>query len=325
MLRRRRFGMKALPILKKVAVSILTALFVSFLTYGLLYISPGDPADLILSSKLGGMGLQKEVVMQYAEILGLNKGFFPMYRDWFVNMLHGDLGTSYLTGYPVIKDFVSRIGVSAQLALMSTAISLVLGVTLGILSGRRRNSFIDRFSRFYSSVSLSVPSFWLAILFLWLFALKLGWFPIADYQGIKSLILPAVVMGVSGCASLIRVTRSGILDNLSEGYVVTARARGLNDRQVFLGHILKNVMLPVVTMVTSNLISHIGGSVIIENVFSLPGVGNFLLRAIKLKDFPAILGFVFLMGMIVVVLTTIADLLYMAIDPRVRQGMYEKR
>ena len=325
MLRRRRFGMKALPILKKVAVSILTALFVSFLTYGLLYISPGDPADLILSSKLGGMGLQKEVVMQYAEILGLNKGFFPMYRDWFVNMLHGDLGTSYLTGYPVIKDFVSRIGVSAQLALMSTAISLVLGVTLGILSGRRRNSFIDRFSRFYSSVSLSVPSVWLAILFLWLFALKLGWFPIADYQGIKSLILPAVVMGVSGCASLIRVTRSGILDNLSEGYVVTARARGLNDRQVFLGHILKNVMLPVVTMVTSNLISHIGGSVIIENVFSLPGVGNFLLRAIKLKDFPAILGFVFLMGMIVVVLTTIADLLYMAIDPRVRQGMYEKR
>ena len=325
MLRRRRFGMKALPILKKVAVSILTALFVSFLTYGLLYISPGDPADLILSSKLGGMGLQKEVVMQYAEILGLNKGFFPMYRDWFVNMLHGDLGTSYLTGYPVINDFVSRVGVSAQLALMSTAISLVLGVTLGILSGRRRNSFIDRFSRFYSSVSLSVPSFWLAILFLWLFALKLGWFPIADYQGIKSLILPAVVMGVSGCASLIRVTRSGILDNLSEGYVVTARARGLNDRQVFLGHILKNVMLPVVTMVTSNLISHIGGSVIIENVFSLPGVGNFLLRAIKLKDFPAILGFVFLMGMIVVVLTTIADLLYMAIDPRVRQGMYEKR
>ena len=325
MLRRRRFGMKALPILKKVAVSILTALFVSFLTYGLLYISPGDPADLILSSKLGGMGLQKEVVMQYAEILGLNKGFFPMYRDWFVNMLHGDLGTSYLTGYPVIQDFVSRVGVSAQLALMSTAISLVLGVTLGILSGRRRNSFIDRFSRFYSSVSLSVPSFWLAILFLWLFALKLGWFPIADYQGIKSLILPAVVMGVSGCASLIRVTRSGILDNLSEGYVVTARARGLNDRQVFLGHILKNVMLPVVTMVTSNLISHIGGSVIIENVFSLPGVGNFLLRAIKLKDFPAILGFVFLMGMIVVVLTTIADLLYMAIDPRVRQGMYEKR
>jgi peptide/nickel transport system permease protein len=317
--------MKALPILKKIAVSILTALFVSFLTYGLLYISPGDPADLILSSKLGGMGLQKEVVMQYAEILGLNKGFFPMYRDWFVNMLHGDLGTSYLTGYPVIKDFVSRVGVSAQLALMSTAISLVLGVTLGILSGRRRNSFIDRFSRFYSSVSLSVPSFWLAILFLWLFALKLGWFPIADYQGIKSLILPAVVMGVSGCASLIRVTRSGILDNLSEGYVVTARARGLNDRQVFLGHILKNVMLPVVTMVTSNLISHIGGSVIIENVFSLPGVGNFLLRAIKLKDFPAILGFVFLMGMIVVVLTTIADLLYMAIDPRVRQGMYEKR
>ena len=317
--------MKALPIIKKTAVAILTALFVSFLTYGLLYISPGDPAELLLEQKMGSMGLQKEVVQRYAEQLGLNKGFFPMYRDWFVNMLHGDLGVSYKTGYPVLTDFISRLGCSAQLALLSTAISLVLGVTLGILSGRRKDSFLDKFTRFYSSLSLSVPSFWLAIVFLWIFAMKLGWFPLADYQGLKSLILPALVMGITGSASLIRVTRSGILDNLSEGYVVTARARGLNDRQVFVGHILKNVMLPVVTMVTSNLISHIGGSVIIENVFSLPGIGNFLLRAIKLKDFPAILGFVFLMGMIVVVLTTIADLLYLAIDPRVRQGMYEKK
>ena len=317
--------MKALPIIKKTALAILTALFVSFLTYGLLYISPGDPAELLLAEKTGSMGLQKEVVQRYAEQLGLNRGFFPMYRDWFVNMLRGDLGTSYKTGYPVLTDFFSRFGCSAQLALLSTAISLVLGVGLGILSARRRNGIVDRVTRFFSAVSLSVPSFWLAIVFLWLFAMKLGWFPIADYQGLKSLILPALVMGITGSASLIRVTRSGVLDNLSEGYVVTARARGLNDRQVFLGHILKNVLLPVITMVTSNLISHIGGSVIIENIFSLPGVGNFLLRAIRSKDFPVILGFVFLMGMIVVVLTTIADILYMAIDPRVRQGMYEKK
>ena len=317
--------MKALPIIKKTAVAILTALFVSFLTYGLLYISPGDPAELLLEQKMGSMGLQKEVVQRYAEQLGLNRGFFPMYRDWFVNMLHGDLGVSYKTGYPVLTDFLSRLGCSAQLALLSTGISLVLGVSLGILSARRRNGIIDRVTRFFSAVSLSVPSFWLAIVFLWIFAMKLGWFPLADYQGIKSLILPALVMGITGSASLIRVTRSGVLDNLSEGYVVTARARGLNDRQVFVGHVLKNVLLPVVTMVTSNLIAHIGGSVIIENIFSLPGVGNFLLRAIRSKDFPVILGFVFLMGMIVVVLTTIADILYLAIDPRVRQGMYEKK
>ena len=316
--------MKALPIIKKTALAILTALFVSFLTYGLLYISPGDPAELLLAEKTGSMGLQKEVVQRYAEQLGLNRGFFPMYRDWFVNMLCGDLGTSYKTGYPVLQDFFSRFGCSAQLAVLSTAISLVLGVGLGILSARRRNGIVDRVTRFFSAISLSVPSFWLAIVFLWLFAMKLGWFPIADYQGIRSLILPALVMGITGSASLIRVTRSGVLDNLSEGYVVTARARGLNDRQVFLGHVLKNVLLPVVTMVTSNLIAHIGGSVIIENIFSLPGVGNFLLRAIRSKDFPVILGFVFLMGMIVVVLTTIADILYLVIDPRVRQGMNEK-
>jgi peptide/nickel transport system permease protein len=317
--------MKALPVIKKTAVAILTALFVSFLTYGLLYISPGDPAELLLTEKMGSMGVQKEVVQRYAEQLGLNKGFLAMYKDWFADMLHGDLGTSYKTGNPVLTDFLSRLGCSAQLALLSTSISLVLGVGLGLLSARKRNGVIDRVTRFFSAFSLSVPSFWLAILFLWVFAMKLGWFPIADYQGIKSLILPAVVMGVTGCASLIRVTRSGVLDNLSEGYVVTARARGLNDRQVFVGHILKNVLLPVVTMVTSNLIAHVGGSVIIENIFSLPGVGNFLLRALRSKDFPVILGFVFLMGMIVVILTTIADLLYLAIDPRVRQGMYEKK
>jgi peptide/nickel transport system permease protein len=317
--------MKAVPIIKKVLIALLTALFVSFVTFGLLYLSPGDPAELLIMDKLGGTGLQKDVVQKYAEILGTNQGFFAMYKNWFVAMLHGDLGTSYKTGYPVLQEFALRIGCSVKLALFSGLISLVLGVGLGILSGRRRNSFIDRFSRFYSSVSLSVPSFWLAIVFLWFFAMKLGWFPIADYRGIRSLILPALVMGVTGCASLIRVTRSGVLDNLSEGYVVTARARGLNDRQVFVGHILKNVLLPVVTMVTSNLIAHVGGSVIIENIFSLPGVGNFLLRALRSKDFPVILGFVFLMGMIVVILTTIADLLYLAIDPRVRQGMYEKK
>ncbi len=317
--------MKAVPIIKKVLIALLTALFVSFVTFGLLYLSPGDPAELLIMDKLGGTGLQKDVVQKYAEILGTNQGFFAMYKNWFVAMLHGDLGTSYKTGYPVLQEFALRIGCSVKLALFSGLISLVLGVGLGILSARGRNKLIDKATRIFSSFSLSVPSFWLGILFLWFFAMKLGWFPIADYDGLRSLILPGLVMGISGCASLIRVTRVGILENLSEGYVVTARARGLNDKQVFLGHILKNVMLPIITMWTSSLISHIGGSVIIENIFSLPGTGNYLLRAIRLKDYPVILGFVFLMGLIVVVLTTVADLLYLAIDPRVRQGMYEKK
>ena len=118
--------MKALPILKKVAVSILTALFVSFLTYGLLYISPGDPAELLLTEKMGSMGVQKEVVQRYAEQLGLNKGFLTMYKEWFVAMLHGDLGTSYKTGNPVLSDFLSRLGCSAQLALLSTSVAVCL-------------------------------------------------------------------------------------------------------------------------------------------------------------------------------------------------------
>jgi len=317
--------MKAVPIIKKIIISLLTALFVSFITFGLLYLSPGDPAEMMLSNKLGNTVLNTEVLQKYAEILGTNKGFFPMYKNWFVSVLHGDLGTSYNTGYPVIKEFGLRIGCSLRLAVFSTLISLVLGVGLGILSARRRNRFIDRATRIFSSISISVPTFWMAILFLWVFAVKLDLFPISSYDGFKSLILPSLVMGISGSASLIRVTRICVLDNLSEGYVVTARARGLSDRRVFVGHVLKNILLPVITMVTSSLIAHIGGSVIIENIFSLPGTGNYLLRAIRIKDYPVILGFVLLKGMIVIVLTTIADILYYAIDPRIRQGMYEKK
>ena len=317
--------MKAVPIIKKIVVALLTALFVSFITFGLLYLSPGDPVELMMNDKMGDAVLNEAVMERYAELLGTNKGFFGMYRAWLYATLHGDLGRSYNTGLPVIQEFGLRIGCSAKLAVFSTLISSVLGIGLGILSARKKNGFADRLTRIFSSISISVPAFWLAILFLWVFAVKLDLFPIASYDGFRSLILPAFVMGISGCASLIRITRISILDNLSEGYVLTARARGLSERRVFLGHILKNVMLPIVTMLTASLIAHVGGSVIIENIFSLPGTGNYLLRAIKIKDYPVVLGFILLKGLIVIVLTTLADFLYYAIDPRIRQGLYEKK
>lgn len=316
---------KLLPVLKKLLLSLLTAVVVSFLAFTILYLSPGNPAEMLLMERSGGGNLNWDVVRDYADTLGMNDGFLVMYKNWFVNMLHGDLGTSYKTGHSVWTEFTARIGCSAKLALMATALALVLGITLGLLSARYRNRLPDKIVRLFSSVSVSVPSFWLAIAMLWLFGMKLKWFPIAKYDGFRSLVLPAVVLGLGGSAALTRITRGCVLENRSALYIMTARAKGLKEGAIFLRHMLKNILLPIITIASTNLISLLSGSVIIENIFSLPGIGNFLLGAIKLKDFPAILGFVFLLALMVVVVNLITELLYLALDPRVRQGSYESR
>ena len=316
--------MKTATILKRILLALLTAFFVSFTAYALLYYSPGDPAELLLMEKTGGPGLQLNVVREYAEVLGTNKGLLPMYRHWLVNLLHMDLGRSYRTGRPVWVEFKTRFVTSASLAVMATAISLVIGVSLGMLSARYKNRAFDRITRIISAVNMSVPTFWLAILFMWLFAMKLKIAPVSGDQGFRSLVLPSCVLGIGSSAGLIRITRICILENMNEEYVVTLRAKGLSEAQRFRRHILKNISLPIITMVTANVISLIGGSIIIENIFGLPGLGNYLIKSIQLKDFPVILGFVFIMSLTVVVLNLISELISYALDPRIRMEVYEK-
>ncbi len=311
-------------IIKKVLIALITAVFVSFAAYALLYLAPGDPAELLLMEKTGGPGLQKDVVKEYAEKLGLNRGLLPMYKDWFVDMLHFDLGRSYKTGRPVWQEFSSRFKTSATLAVMAAALSLIIGLLLGMLSAKFKNRLIDRFTRIISAINISIPSYWLAIIFMWIFAMKLKIAPVTGDAGLKSLVLPALVLGITGSSGLIRITRICIIDNLSEEYVVTLRAKGLSEPQIFVKHILKNISLPIIIMVSSNIISLVGGSIIIENIFGLPGVGQYLLKAIGVRDFPVILGFVFLMSMIVVIINLIAELLSFALDPRIRMEIYEK-
>ena len=311
--------MKAIPSLKKLVLSVFTAFFVSVFSFGLLYLSPGDPAELMAMDKAMGGGINKDVVAYYAEIYGTNQGFLVMYTNWIKGLLHGDLGTSYKTARPVLTEFTDRIGCTVKLAFLSSAISIILGILFGILSARKPDGIIDRVTRFLCSVNMSVPSFWLAIVFLWLFSMKIKLFPSFGYDGIANLILPASVMGLTGSSGLLRLTRTHILENQTENYVLTARAKGLGENRIFIVHILKNILLPLITMAAAGFISHLGGSVIIENVFGLPGIGNFLLSAIKLKDFPVVLGFVFLMAVMVILVNLIVDFLYQLIDPRVRQ------
>ena len=316
--------MKATTILKRIIVAIFTALFVSFAAYALLYYSPGDPAELLLMEMTGGSGLQMSVVKEYAEILGTNKGLLPMYKNWFVKMIHMDLGTSYRTGRPVWYEFRIRFATSLSLAVMTSVISLVLGVSMGMLSAKYKNKFFDKFTRMLCAINMSIPSFWLAIVFMWVFVIKLKLAPMSGDMGFRSLILPSFVMGLTGCSGLIRITRIGILENLNAEYVLTLRAKGLSESARFRKHILRNISLSIVTMVTQNVVSLIGGSIIIENIFGLPGIGNYLIRSIQVKDFPVILGFVFIMSLTVVILNLISELVSYALDPRIRMEVYEK-
>ena len=315
---------QAYIIVKKIAVTLLTAVLIAMLCFSIMYFSPGNPAAILLRYKNPTGGLNQQTVEMYAEKLGVNQSFFLQFGGWLRDAVHGNLGYSFKTGLPVIQEFADRMGCTFSLMLFATVVSLLAGVTLGVLSALYHHKFLDKAVRFFAVLNMSVPNFWMGILFLWVFAIKLNLFPSFGFQGISGIVLPGTVLGLGHSATIIRISKSCIMENMSCCYVTTARAKGLKERTIIIRHVLINVLLPVITICGMNLVSIMGGSAIIESIFGLPGLGNYLVSAITVKDFPIIMGFTFLMGLIVVVINLIVDLSYTLIDPRVRQGLYEK-
>ena len=315
--------MKYYLILKKLLVALLTALLVSLACYAVLFFSPGDPAALLLRHKNPTGGLDQKTVELYADRLGTGRGFREQYLDWLGNAVKGDFGISYKSGAPVIEEFTSRFGCTFLLMLFSIGIALLVGILLGLLSARYHNGVLDHITRTFTVFNMSTPSFWLALIFLWLFAVKLRLFPAFGYDGLRSLVLPSVVQGLSNCGTFLRVTRICALDSLASGYVITARAKGLDEFSLLIKHVFKNILIPILTMMGGTFASLIGGSVIIETVFGLPGIGNYLISAIGVKDFPVILGFLFVLGLMIITMNLLIDAIYIVIDPRVRQGTNE--
>lgn len=316
--------MKALLIFKKIAMSIVTALFVSFACFAIIHNAPGDPARILLRQKNPTGGLDQRTVEMYAEKLGSDKGFLQQYLDWLGGALKGDLGFSYRTSQPVLEEFTSRFGCTLLLLALSILIALVIGVVFGLLAAKYHNRAIDYFSRVIAVFNMSVPTFWLALIFLWIFSVKLHMFPSFGFDGLKSLVLPSLALGLGYSSSFLRVTRICALDSMASGYVTTARAKGIGEMMLLFRHVLKNIFIPILTIMGNSVISLIGGSVIIESIFGLTGIGNYLIQAITSKDYPVVLGFVFIIGLMVIVINLIVDAGYILIDPRVRQGNYEK-
>jgi peptide/nickel transport system permease protein len=289
-----------------------------------MYFAPGNPAAILLRYKNPTGGLHPETVALYAEKLGTDKGFFAQFADWIGSILHGDFGLSFKTGVPVLQEFADRLGCTASLMIFASVLALVIGVGLGMASALHDNRLIDKVARLFVVCNMSTPDFWLALLFIWIFSVKLNWLPSFGLNGFSSLILPGVVLGLSYCGSFVRISKVCMLDSLASCYVMTARAKGLSESTILRRHVLKNILLPIITLCGMNITALIGGSVIIERIFGLPGLGNYLITAISVKDFPVILGFVFIFGVMIIAVNLLVDLSYTLIDPRVRQAIREK-
>jgi peptide/nickel transport system permease protein/oligopeptide transport system permease protein len=250
--------------------------------------------------------------------LGLDQPLLVQYGQFFVKLIQGDLGRSIRSQQPVVNEILQRLPYSVLLATLSTAAAVVLGLLGGVLAATRRGRWLDTLTTAVSVLGVSVPSFWLGLMLIFLFAVRLGWLPASGSGTPQHLVLPVLSLALLSSAIIARLTRSGMLDVLNMEYVTTARAKGLAERAVLYRHALKNALIPVITIVGLQFGTLLGGAFVVETVFAWPGVGRLAVQALSNRDYPIIQGVVLFVSLIVVLVNLATDVLYVVIDPRVR-------
>jgi ABC-type dipeptide/oligopeptide/nickel transport system permease component len=278
-------------------------------------LTPGDPVVLML-----GPYATPERVAQLREQLGLNDPFLVQFGRYLWNAAHGDLGRSIRGQTAVLDEILMRFPSTMELALSAMGFAIVAGVSAGVLAATATRKWLDGTTMVTALVGLSVPSFWLAIILIMIFGINLKWVSAIGGEGLKELILPAFCLGLGPAAVLARLTRSSIQEVKREDYVRTARAKGLADRVVNLRHVLRNGLIPVVTVIGLQFAEMLGGAVFIEAVFARPGLGRFAVNAIATRDYPQVQGVVLFAATTYVVFNLVVDLLYGFLDPRIRYG-----
>lgn len=299
---------------KRILWMIPVLIGVTLLLFLLQAITPGDPADLALGDNATAeqktewrakYGLDEPVVVQYGKYM------------WGI-ITRGDFGNSYKTGKSVTGQIIERWPTTFLLALLTTLVSALIGVTLGIFSALYHGKWIDNVTRFFGMLGISMPNFWFALLLIQLFALKMKWLPVSGWYGPKYWILPAMTLGILGSASLLRITRSAMLDNIQADYVRTARAKGQSEKTVTLHHILKNAMIPITTNIGFQFSMGLAGTMILEQIFAISGLGNLMVTAINNRDYPQLRGSIILVAATICVVNLLVDILYALFDPRVK-------
>lgn len=305
-------------------ISIIPILFiVSFVVFALIHVSPGDPALAI-----AGEQATPERVEEIRVQLGLDKPLVSQYADWVADAMTGDLGTSLFSTLPVVTAITSRLPVTLSLTFTAIGFAILLGVPLGLVAGLRQNSRVDRALTALATVGIAMPHFWLGTILVLFFALKLGWFPVTGYVGLtddpfawaRHMILPAIALGAATVAEIARQMRSATVTERDQDYVRTAESKGLPPVLVNGKHLLKNAAVPVVTVVGLQVSRLLGGAIIVEQVFAMPGLGQLAIQAVLRRDMPMIQGIVLFTTFVVVVVNLLVDLSYSYFNPRVREG-----
>ena len=248
--------------------------------------------------------------------MGLNDPFFVRFARYVVDALHGDLGESYTSGLPVFQEILTRMPYTLSLATFSICVAVIIGLPIGILSAVKRYSLTDNLTLAISLTVTSMPGFFLAMLLMMIFCIKLGWLPMMGLSSPKHYILPVIASASSTTASLMRMTRTTMLEVIRQDYIRTARAKGATERRVIYGHALRNALLPVVTIIGVNFGFALGGSIVLEQVFTIPGLGQLMINAIREKDTPVVMGAVMTTAIFASLINLLVDIIYTYIDPR---------
>lgn len=305
-------------IAKRLLVLIPVILGVTFIIFSIMALTPSSPGRLIL-----GIQASEEDVAAKNHELGYDKPFMTRFVNYVADAVTGDFGKSYLTNRPVVEEIWNRFPTTFKLAVLSVVTSILIGVPLGILSAVKQYSAIDLVSTVTAMFMASVPGFWLGLMMMLLFALKLGWVPVSGAGTWAHYILPTLTLAIPSSASLLRLTRSTMLETIRQDYIRTARAKGVKEGHVIFRHALKNALLPLITSVGMHFGGLLGGTVLIESVFSFPGLGSRMLEAIRDKDVPMVTGCTVFLAVLFCLIMLVVDLLYAYVDPRVK-AQYSK-
>ncbi len=303
-------------IIKRILQGILLVVCVSFLVFSLMYMMPGDPIDMVVDRKVS-----QEMKDKIAHEMGYDLPFFTQFKNWAVNVLKGDFGTSTRYKSEVWDLMRQRIPYSLKLCGWSMLLEIALALPLGLLCAIKKDSFFDRFAVNFSMLMAAIPSFWLGALFILLFAVWLDILPISGYAKPINYVLPVATTVLSGMGGTLRITKTEVLEVFNEKYVTTAYAKGLSKRTVMIKHVLRNALILVTTLVFMSIPWLISGAVIIEKMFGLPGMGNLLLNSIIVQDIPVVQAVLLLIAILTVICNLLSDIIMGLLDPRIRLSL----
>lgn len=300
-------------VLRRILMMIPVILGISFIIFAIMSLTPGDPARLIL-----GENASEEAVQELRKEMGLDRPFFVRYLNYLSNALRGDFGKSYRNRLSVFTEIFSRFPNTLTLAFWGISLSVVIGIPVGIVSAVRQYTIIDTTSLMAALMLTSIPAFWLGLMLMLTFSLKLNLLPTTGVDTWKHFVMPSFTLAAGTMATLIRMTRSTMLEVIRQDYIRTAKAKGAGERRIIFRHALRNALLPVVTIIGINFGFQLGGAMIIETVFAMPGLGSLMITSVRMKDTPMVMASVLFVAVAIGIINLVVDILYAYIDPRIR-------